>query len=220
MVEPKRLLDTLEDGFEHELLRSGLSEQAPPGARARARSAALAAMTLTAPLVATQASAATAANATGSSSGLALTVLKWLAVGAVAGGISSEAALQVATPHGRPAEESSAFVQPEGADPSRGPGAAARVNAPAPDEPASEPADRAREGKARARGSARGNVLIGSAELELEAQSLAHVRFVAAQNPERGLELLGRHEARFPHGALRSEARALGARLRLEIRRE
>lgn len=218
MADPKRLLETLDAGTEIEMLSAAAAERPPRGARNRARLAALAVVGTAAPMVAAKASAATGGGAAKATSTLAVTALKWLAVGAVAGGVSSEITTRITTGSDEGLARSAATGSTVQAPPPATSFAGAEVPA-VPEVPAPPAETEPPQPKERARGASSGSVVIGTADLELESQSLEHARFVAASNPQRGLELLDRHEARFPHGALGGEAVALRDRLRTKLAR-
>jgi hypothetical protein len=99
MVEPKRLLEELGPGLERELLIRGSGERPPAGARDRV-SAALFGGTLALPPAphAELAPAAAGSTLNGVTASGGFAIAKWLAIGALLGGVSSAAGVAAEPP--------------------------------------------------------------------------------------------------------------------------
>jgi len=211
MNDEKRLLDHLSAGFERRLLQSSDREPIPDGARQRVKLGVMAAIALpVAPAVDT--SLATGGSAGKGTGSLIATVGKWIAIGAVAGGISSEAGVRVVAQSRAHEPIPAATGAPAAPDrPSRA--------AALPDPIAAEPPP-AIEVKEHARApAATGSVLIGSTDLELESESLRRIRILSGRDPERALAALDAHDKRFPHGVLGADARSLRSEIQAKLSR-
>lgn len=206
MSEPRRLIDQFQAGPERDLLMSGASERPSRATRERVEARMLD--------VAAAAVAASAVGAGGASGGAALgktgsalgvMVLKWLGIGAVAGGVmalgGSEISSRVLERRAEPPAAAAPAAPRSDAVPPPGAGLPAPVIEPSEPPPAPEPASDAR--------TARGEVLIGKSATLLEAESLRAVEQEKKQNPARALSLVRQHLKRFPDGATAPSARRI-----------
>ena len=211
MSDPKRLVDQLDAGPERDLLISGAAERPSAATRTRVEARVLD--------VAAAAVAASAIGAGGASGGAALgktgsalgvVVLKWLGIGALAGGAmaigGSELSSRVFERHGAPPAADAPAAQ--GARDRSAPGAG-EVPAPMPEanEPPPAPDTRSEPKPAR------GEVVIGKSATLLEAESLRAVQVERKQNPAHALVLVRQHLKRFPDGATAKEARRIEQKL-------
>jgi len=204
MADPKRLVDRLGEGLEKDLLIVGSEERAPRAARERVLSHVLG-------VGATAAAASTLAAATGggggkSGSALVILVLKWLGIGALAGGVTALAGSAIVSARGtaeRPAEPAPAA---RAASPSEWP-----IPPPAPRTVEPQRADAVEaepSGKVEPR-PPHGDVRIGTSSTTLEAESMRRIRSEARHDPAFAERLLRQHLARFPNGAHAAEASRL-----------
>jgi hypothetical protein len=205
MADPKRLMDRLGSGLERDLLIAGSEEQAPGLVRERVMANVLG-------VGVAAAAASTLAAATGGGGGkggsaLALLALKWLGIGALAGGVTalvgSELVSLRSAPSARPPEPA---VAARAASPSEWP-----IPPPAP-----RAAELARPAAVAAEPSVRteprqpvGEVRIGTSSTTLEAESMRRIRSEAQHDPAFAERLLRQHLARFPNGAHAAEATRL-----------
>jgi hypothetical protein len=214
MSDPKRLLDELGPGLERDLLAAAGAERAPSAARERV-ALGLFGPPAALPIVAS----ASAASPTGaaSTSSLFASALKWLAIGAAAGGMSGAIGGAIAEPEPERAPPAAVDTPSVRAEPTVAV-APKRVeaHAPAPVEPERTPP----KPRARSLESNEGTVVIGSPALATEAASLERIRVLSRKDPRRALAELDHHDARFSaHGVLAEKSRALRAQIALRSAR-
>jgi hypothetical protein len=216
MTDPTRLVDRLGTGEERDLLRLGANERAPRGARHRVEARVLAAAAFGA---ATTVAAATGASGGKGSSALGLLVLKWLSIGALAGGVTAIAGSEIAFfPHA-PAKPVEAAVQTQPAQ-ARAP--VSRAGAPAAKPETPDPPSETSEGRAAPSASKRplGDVRIGTSSTLVEAESMRRIRVESARDPAQAKRLIQEHLARFPKGAHAAEAEQLWRKLSAKRNRD
>lgn len=206
MNDPMRLVDELDPGFERDLLAAARGERAPGGARERV-ALGLFGVAAVAPIAA----GAQAASPAGSGS-LFASALKWLAIGAAAGGVSGTVGSALVEPRPAPAPVVSEAPPKQAETPRRvvtkpAPAAVPPVAA-EPVKPAAAPVPRTE-----------GTVVIGSPAASTEAQSLERIRVLGRKDPRRALAELDHHDARFAaHGVLGEKSRALRVQIDCRIR--
>jgi len=204
MTDPKRLVDDFAPGFERELLRLGGSERAPAEVRQRVEARAMDVAGVAA--VAGSLSAAAGGAAAGKTgSAVGLLVLQWLAVGAVAGGVTAIASSEIADRAMRPPPPEATAVAQAPAPPTV---RKTPVRVAEPSRPEQEPAPATRASREPGR-SARGDVHIGASSTLMESAAIQRVRIEAKRDPGRALTLVNQYLVRFPHGEHVSEARTL-----------
>ncbi len=215
MSDPKRLVDVLDAGIERNLLISGAKERPAASTRNRVEAHVLdiAAATVTASTIGAGGASGGSALAK-SGSALGGMVLKWLGIGALAGGVIAIGGSEISSrvfdesPPARAAEVSesrSLQSTPPGVVTKRGTALGAEAVAVAPEE--TEPSSGS-ETRTEPK-PARGNVLIGKSATLLEAESLRAVQLAQENDPSVALRLVRQHLKRFPDGATATEARRI-----------